>query len=77
MHNHYCNDFYGTSTVGERGQIVIPSEARHKLKISSGDKFVFFSHGQVLHLIKADVWRKCLKKSTKILKQTSQKLKIN
>ncbi|MDV4151439.1 helix-turn-helix domain-containing protein [Clostridium sp. AL.422] len=32
--------FFGTVLVGERGQIVIPKEARDKFKISSGDKLL-------------------------------------
>lgn len=46
-------EFYGTGTVGERGQIVIPSEARNKLNIQPGDKFIFAGHGSILHLIKS------------------------
>lgn len=45
---------YGTGTIGERGQVVIPSEARRKLKIKSGDKFVFFGHAGVLHIVKVE-----------------------
>lgn len=45
---------YGVGTVGEKGQIVIPAEAREELKIKPGDKFVFFGHGSVLHLMDAD-----------------------
>lgn len=51
---HCHTDYFGSGTVGERGQIVIPAEAREKLKISAGDKFVFFGHGKVLHLMKAE-----------------------
>lgn len=32
--------FYGSVTVGERGQIVIPAEARAELGIKPGDKLV-------------------------------------
>lgn len=32
--------FYGSVTVGERGQIVIPAEARHGLGIKPGDKLL-------------------------------------
>jgi AbrB family looped-hinge helix DNA binding protein len=33
-------NFYGVVTVGTRGQIVIPAEARAKLQIEEGDKMV-------------------------------------
>lgn len=36
--------FYGTATVGERGQIVIPSEARKQLGINPGDKVLVVKH---------------------------------
>ena len=32
--------FYGTATVGAKGQIVIPVEARERIKIKTGDKVV-------------------------------------
>lgn len=32
--------FFGTATVGERGQIVIPSEARKRYGIETGDKLL-------------------------------------
>ncbi|MDI9634659.1 AbrB/MazE/SpoVT family DNA-binding domain-containing protein [Kamptonema cortianum] len=36
-----CDDlFYGSVTVGERGQIVIPHEARTELGIRPGDKLL-------------------------------------
>ena len=32
--------FYGSVTVGERGQVVIPAEARTQLGIEAGDKLL-------------------------------------
>lgn len=48
----------GTTTVGERGQIVIPAEARAEYGISSGDKLVVFSnpHTNSVTLVKAEVF---------------------
>jgi len=34
--------FYGTTTVGERGQVVIPAQARRELGIDAGDKLLVF-----------------------------------
>ncbi|MDR0499913.1 MAG: AbrB/MazE/SpoVT family DNA-binding domain-containing protein [Coriobacteriales bacterium] len=51
---------YGTTTVGERGQVVIPAEAREALKIHKGDKFIVFGtekHG-TLALINSDIFAK-------------------
>lgn len=37
-------NFYGTATVGERGQIVIPADARKKMGINPGDKILVIGH---------------------------------
>jgi AbrB family looped-hinge helix DNA binding protein len=37
--------FYGTTTVGERGQVVIPAEARKAMGIKKGDKLLVFGMG--------------------------------
>lgn len=40
-----CNDsFYGSVTIGERGQIVIPAEARAELGYQPGDKLLVLKH---------------------------------
>lgn len=36
--------FMGAATVGERGQVVIPAEARERLAIKPGDKLLVFVH---------------------------------
>ena len=36
--------FYGSATVGERGQVVIPAEARKNLDIHPGDKLLVMRH---------------------------------
>ncbi|MCH8979795.1 MAG: AbrB/MazE/SpoVT family DNA-binding domain-containing protein [Armatimonadetes bacterium] len=38
------DSFYGTATVGERGQLVIPAEARSELGIKAGDKLLIMRH---------------------------------
>lgn len=49
--------FYGSSTVGERGQVVIPVEARKELGLEIGDKVMVFGshHGNGLIMLKADL----------------------
>jgi AbrB family looped-hinge helix DNA binding protein len=37
-------NFYGMATVGERGQIVIPAEARKSANILPGDKVLVVGH---------------------------------
>lgn len=37
--------FYGTVTIGEKGQIVIPREAREAMALQKGDKLLVFGMG--------------------------------
>jgi len=49
---------YGAATVGERGQIALPADARRELSIDPGDKLMVFGNklnGSIV-LIKADVF---------------------
>ena len=40
----FSDAFYGSSTIGERGQIVIPAEARADLGYLPGDKVLVMRH---------------------------------
>lgn len=48
--------FYGTAVIGERGQIVIPAEARRVAELTPGTKMVVLGGpgGKMLMLAKAD-----------------------
>ena len=49
------NMFFGTVTVGERGQVVIPAEARKAFGIETGDKLLVFAHHEHgVSLVKID-----------------------
>lgn len=50
------NKFVGSATVGERGQIVIPADARREYELEIGDKIMIFAtqHRSSLMLIKAE-----------------------
>lgn len=37
--------FFGTTTIGEKGQLVIPAEARGSMGIKKGDKLLVFGMG--------------------------------
>lgn len=43
---HHKVNFYGSATVGTKGQIVIPAEARQALGIDTGAKLVVFGMGK-------------------------------
>lgn len=52
-------DFYGSSTVGERGQIVLPIELRKKFEINAGDKLLVLGGEQMgvwgIFMVKSEV----------------------
>jgi len=55
--------FWGVTSVGERGQIVIPAGARKFLKIKKGDKLLVISKGdKLLGLLKVKEISNFLKK---------------
>lgn len=37
--------FYGATTLGEKGQVVIPAEAREAMGLKKGDKLLVFGMG--------------------------------
>ena len=56
MHNE---EFYGATTIGERGQVVIPQNARKGLGLEKGEKLLVFSTGkEVLMLAKISGFKK-------------------
>ena len=60
--------FYGAVAVGERGQIVIPIEARNEFGIKPGDKLVVLgSEGKGIVLLKADKLKQFAEKILKSL----------
>lgn len=54
--------FYGSVTVGERGQVVIPAEARADLNIRPGDKLLIMRHPHIdgLMVTKLEAFREFL-----------------
>jgi AbrB family looped-hinge helix DNA binding protein len=46
MHGFDKKVCYGTTTVGEKGQVVIPMEARKAMKIPKGEKLLVFGMGK-------------------------------
>ncbi len=64
LHKHIQKDihtsikkdkFYGTTTIGARGQVVIPVQARKDLKLKPGDQLMVMGKlGKALGLIKSE-----------------------
>jgi AbrB family looped-hinge helix DNA binding protein len=56
MERKSCPQFYGAVTVSERGQVVIPAQARRDLGIQIGEKLlVIGGPGGGLWLLRADL----------------------
>jgi AbrB family looped-hinge helix DNA binding protein len=56
MNEDKCKPFYGAVTVSDRGQIVIPAEARRDLGIEVGEKMLVLGGPRGgLFLVKANV----------------------
>ena len=68
--------FFGAATVGERGQIVIPADARKKLSIHAGDKLFVVLHpaGNSLLLFRAEELREMLSSLLKGLGKFEQQV---
>ena len=73
---HDKDQFFGAVTVGERGQIVIPAEARRALGIETGDKLIVIGVPKHSHLMicKIDSIRHILEMITDHLKRAETSL---
>ena len=60
-------NIWGTVTIGERGQIVIPKAARDKFELSGGDRLVVFSDEQGIALLPAEVFESKMQELMKML----------
>lgn len=69
--------FYGSVTVGERGQIAIPAEARREMMIDPAAKLLAFGtpNRQVLLLMKAEFTAEVLAGAAAVLAQFEQVVK--
>jgi AbrB family looped-hinge helix DNA binding protein len=70
------DNFYGAATVGERGQIVIPVEARKRYNIETGDKILIMGapHKRGLMLIKIEAMREFMTTILSDLQEMEQEI---
>ncbi len=70
--------FYGAATVGERGQIVIPVEARKRYGIETGDKILIMGapHDRGLMLIKIEAMREFMTTILSDLQEMEQEIAL-
>ncbi len=69
--------FYGATTIGERGQVVVPAEARKDLDMMPSSKVLVFSspHSEGLLIIKAESVAEILAHASKMLSGVEEVLK--
>ena len=73
-------DFFSITTLGERGQVVIPKDARTALNLAAGDKLVVLpsKHGNGVLLMKEENIKQLareLSERAEHISQKSEKLK--
>lgn len=63
---HHDKKLYGTATIGSKGQIVIPSDAREALGLETGDKLYIAGSPskKVLFCLKEDQLREMIERLT-------------
>lgn len=64
---------YGTVTVGERGQVVIPAQLRKMFKVESGDRLVVFAKPEMFGFIPADEFNRFITEISRIATHFKQK----
>ncbi len=57
---------FGTVTVGERGQIVIPAELRKKFKVKPGDRLVAFAKHRMFGFIQVEEFNRFVTELSKV-----------
>ncbi len=70
---------YGTVTVGERGQVVIPVEAREALQVSAGDKMLVFDTPMkgAVALVRLEVFEEHLKQISQGMFDLQEQVSVN
>lgn len=61
------SEVYGTVTVGEKGQIVIPAQLRKAFNIKTGDKLIVFVKHEKICLIPTERFNEFLSRTTEML----------
>jgi len=71
------HQFYGTASVGERGQIVLPVELRKAFDIKKGDKLLVIGHTHAMNIVlfKADAIDEYLEAMTEDIEHIRSELR--
>ncbi|MFA5051437.1 MAG: AbrB/MazE/SpoVT family DNA-binding domain-containing protein [Patescibacteria group bacterium] len=76
MIEHQFPKISGTTTVGERGQVVIPADIRSQMKLVVGEKLFVFTHkNELIGLVRAADFDKILEKMTSHFTENIRKIR--
>lgn len=76
MNGFFKGKVYGAATVGERGQLVIPSELRKDLGIKAGDRLMIFAKvdRRMISMMSEKDFSEFLHKASKIISKLESKV---
>ena len=64
--------FHGTTSIGERGQVVIPKKLRESLKLKKGDSFLVMEKQGAIVLAPTEMMTMMMEKINKELKKVKK-----
>lgn len=76
MNGFFKGKVYGAATVGERGQLVIPSDLRKDLNIKAGDRLMIFAKidRKMINIMSEKDFSDFLQKASKIISKLESKV---
>ena len=76
MNSLFRGKIYGSTTVGVRGQVVIPSEVRKSLNVKPGNKLIVLARPdrKMIGLIPAEDFSRLLNQAAKIISKLENKV---
>lgn len=73
MNEQIKGKILGAVTVGERGQVVIPSQIRKLYNISPGDKLIVFAKSGMIGLTPAEEFSRFLNQASEVMDKLGKK----
>lgn len=79
MNAIFKGKLYGSATIGERGQIVIPSDLRKAFHIKSGDQLMVFARvdKKIINLMPAKEFSNFLNNASELIAKLERKIPKN
>ena len=76
MNGFFKGKLYGTVTVGERGQLVIPAQLRKAIHIKSGDQLMVFAKPdkRVINIMPSKDFSQFLQRASKIISKLENRV---